>query len=252
MQRRWHGILVMASVLLAVQATRAEDEPGTAVELPSPEVVVHVDMRVVEMPPCRAAGYLGHLHRAKTPVIRPLTLEEARALLEAARRRHDMRVREWVRATTRMEQAVILDNTVRETYVQDYDVEVTMGGASVADPVIGTLIEGVTLEASARLRKRDMVLHLRGTWGSVIRPIPLFSTNLTVAPQAQEVTIQLPELRLQQVDEELAFVGEGWWLIATRVPFTDERGRGTARVALVHARRALYGHPQLGTANGER
>lgn len=207
------------------------------------EPAARIDMHVLELPAAGAARHLRGLTPTMKQTVFPLTAKRAAQLLRTARRGRGMRIRDHVRATVPAGQTVVLDDTVTESYIQDYDVEVSMGGAYIADPIIAAIVDGLTLEVQARVRKSDMALSVKGAWGAVIRPIPTFETRL--AEQGRTVTIQLPELRYQQVDEELTFRGEGWWLIRTRANFTNDAGRESVRAVLVHAKRTLYGQPRL-------
>lgn len=82
-------------------------------------------------------------------------------------------------------------------YVKDFDVEIAQA-ASIADPIIDTVQDGVILDVRPVVSadRRFITLELRPTIADLQRPIREVST--TLGSQAS-VTIQLPELEVQRV-----------------------------------------------------
>ena len=82
-------------------------------------------------------------------------------------------------------------------YVKDFDVEIAQA-ASIADPIIDTVQDGVILDVRPVVSadRRFITLELRPTIAELKRPIREVST--TLGSQAS-VTIQLPELEIQRV-----------------------------------------------------
>jgi tetratricopeptide (TPR) repeat protein len=100
---------------------------------------------------------------------------------------------------------ILIFNTARshlsvknqQAYVQDYDVEIATG-ASIADPIIAVVEEGVVLDVRPVVSadRRYITLELRPTVATLQRPIRTFTTGLA---NLTPVTIQLPELDIQKV-----------------------------------------------------
>jgi type II secretory pathway component GspD/PulD (secretin) len=101
---------------------------------------------------------------------------------------------------------VLVFNTARSnlsvmnqlTYVQDFDVEIAQG-ASIANPVISVVQDGVVLDVRPVVSadRRFITLELRPTVAELKRPIRTFTTSLGVS--GNSVTIQLPELEISRV-----------------------------------------------------
>jgi tetratricopeptide (TPR) repeat protein len=85
----------------------------------------------------------------------------------------------------------------QQAYVQDYDVEIATG-ASIADPIIAVVEEGVVLDVRPVVSadRRYITLELRPTVATLQRPIRTITTGLA---NLTPVTIQLPELDIQKV-----------------------------------------------------
>ncbi|MEO0650973.1 MAG: hypothetical protein AAFZ65_09870 [Planctomycetota bacterium] len=100
---------------------------------------------------------------------------------------------------------ILIFNTARsnisvknqQAYVQDYDVEIATG-ASIADPIIAVVEEGVTLDVRPVVSadRQYITLELRPTVATLQRPIRTLTTGLA---NLTPVTIQLPELDIQKV-----------------------------------------------------
>ena len=83
-------------------------------------------------------------------------------------------------------------------YIADLDVEIAQA-ASIADPIIDTVQDGVILDVRPVVSadRRFVTLELRPTVAELQRPIRNFTTSLGVS--GNSVTIQLPELDISRV-----------------------------------------------------
>lgn len=83
------------------------------------------------------------------------------------------------------------------SYIRDFEVEIAQA-AAVANPVIGTVHDGVALDVRPVVDSnlRFITMELRPTVMSLQLPIPTFTTTLGVG---QPISIQLPEVTLQRV-----------------------------------------------------
>ena len=83
------------------------------------------------------------------------------------------------------------------SYISDFEVEIAQA-AAVANPVIGTVQDGIALDVRP-VTDSDLefiTMELRPTVLALQLPIPTFTTTLGVG---QPISIQLPEVTLQQV-----------------------------------------------------
>ncbi|MFY9344510.1 MAG: hypothetical protein WAT39_18600 [Planctomycetota bacterium] len=82
-------------------------------------------------------------------------------------------------------------------YIRDFEVEIAQA-AAVANPVIGTVHDGVALDVRPVVDSdlKFITMELRPTVMSLQLPIPTFTTTLGVG---QPISIQLPEVTLQKV-----------------------------------------------------
>jgi type II secretory pathway component GspD/PulD (secretin) len=82
-------------------------------------------------------------------------------------------------------------------YIKDFDVEIAQA-AAVANPVIGIVHDGVSLDVRPVVDAdlKFITMELRPTVMTLQTPIPTFTTTLGVG---QPISIQLPEVTLQQV-----------------------------------------------------
>ncbi|MEZ6008373.1 MAG: hypothetical protein R3F05_11500 [Planctomycetota bacterium] len=116
-------------------------------------------------------------------------------------------------------------------YVQDYDVEIS-NDVSIADPIIGTLNEGLVVDLRPHVDEggKHITLEISVTEAEVNRPIP----EIQVAAGPSTVTLQVPEMHVRQmrstvklpVGGQALLVGEG------KAP---EGGEATRRVVIVRA-----------------
>ncbi|MFT4514053.1 MAG: type II secretory pathway component GspD/PulD (secretin) [Planctomycetota bacterium] len=83
------------------------------------------------------------------------------------------------------------------SYIRDFEVEIAQA-AAVANPVIGTVHDGVALDVRPVVDSdlRFITMELRPTVMTLQLPIPTFTTTLGVG---QPISIQLPEVTLQRV-----------------------------------------------------
>ncbi|MEY2716157.1 MAG: hypothetical protein RIT24_2500 [Planctomycetota bacterium] len=83
------------------------------------------------------------------------------------------------------------------SYIKDFEVEIAQA-AGVANPVIGTVYDGVSLDVRPVVDSdlKFITMELRPTVMTLNRPIPNFTTTLGVG---QPISIQLPEVSLQRV-----------------------------------------------------
>jgi general secretion pathway protein D len=81
------------------------------------------------------------------------------------------------------------------TYVQDFDVEVALASI-IADPIVGVISDGIVLDVRPTIlqSRRYILLELRPTVATLIRPLPEFTSSL--AGLTTPVTLQLPELQV--------------------------------------------------------
>lgn len=100
---------------------------------------------------------------------------------------------------------VLVANTARSnlsvtnqlSYVQDFNVEIATG-ASIADPIVQTIQEGVILDVRPIVSadRRFIVIEVRPTVATLRRPIRELTTGLA---SASSVTVQLPELEIARM-----------------------------------------------------
>lgn len=83
------------------------------------------------------------------------------------------------------------------SYIKDFEVEIAQA-AAVANPVIGTVSDGVALDVRPVVDSelKFITMELRPTVVTLQLPIPTFTTTLGVG---QPISIQLPELQRQTV-----------------------------------------------------
>ena len=83
------------------------------------------------------------------------------------------------------------------SYIKDFEVEIAQA-AAVANPVIGTINEGVSLDVRPVVDSelKFITMELRPTVMTLQLPIPTFTTTLGVG---QPISIQLPVVNLQRV-----------------------------------------------------
>ena len=98
------------------------------------------------------------------------------------------------------------------SYIQDFDVEVAQT-SFIADPIVGIIQDGLTLDVRPTVSndRRYITLELQPTVATLRRPIQEFATSLSST--FATVTIQLPELRLQQARTTVRIPDQGTILI---------------------------------------
>lgn len=90
-----------------------------------------------------------------------------------------------------------MHNLKNISYIKDFEVEIAQA-AAVANPVIGTVNEGVALDVRPVVDSdlKYITMELRPTVMTLQLPIPTFTTTLGVG---QPISIQLPVVNLQRV-----------------------------------------------------
>jgi len=100
------------------------------------------------------------------------------------------------------------------SFVQDFDVEVAQT-AFIADPVIGVIQDGLTLDVRPTVSndRRYVTLELRPTVANLVTPIATFQTLLGASIGAfsaqSPVTIQLPEIDLRVAESTVRIPDRG-------------------------------------------
>ena len=115
------------------------------------------------------------------------------------------------------------------SYVKDFEIERSEDGAVILDPVIGTLQDGLIFEATPTITadRTRIGFETKTTWAVLTRPIPEFTTTI----EGQEVTIQIPELRVSRVRKEFDLQAGAYVLIGG----FDEDPDGRRTCVLLHA-----------------
>jgi type II secretory pathway component GspD/PulD (secretin) len=92
-------------------------------------------------------------------------------------------------------------------YIRDFEVEIAQA-AAVANPVIGTVYDGVTLDVRPIVDSelKFITMDIRPTVMTLQLPIPTFTTTLGVG---QPISIQLPETTRQTVRTTLTMPDGG-------------------------------------------
>ena len=116
-------------------------------------------------------------------------------------------------------------------YVQDYEVEIT-NAMSVADPIIGTLNEGLVVDLRPHVDEggKHITLEISVTEAEVNRPIP----EIQVAAGPSTVTLQVPEMHVRQMRSTVKLPVGGQALLVGEGK-TPEGGEATRRVVVVRA-----------------
>jgi len=116
-------------------------------------------------------------------------------------------------------------------YVQDYEVEIS-NDVSVADPIIGTLNEGLVVDLRPHVAAdgKAITLEISVTQAEVNRPIP----EIQVAAGPSTVTLQVPEMHVRQMRSTVTLsVGHVAMLVGEGK--TPDGGAATRRVVIVRA-----------------
>lgn len=125
---------------------------------------------------------------------------ECQAILQAVRKRSRSNVVVAPRLTVFNTQRANVSLLKQEAYVRDYDVQVATA-ATIADPVIGTIQEGVVLDVRPIISadRKYITLELQPTVGE-IKSMTTFPTTLASSAGAVgNVQIQLPTLRMTKL-----------------------------------------------------
>jgi general secretion pathway protein D len=121
-------------------------------------------------------------------------------------------------------------------YISDFEVEIAQA-AAVANPVIGTVYDGVALDVRPVVDSdlKFITMELRPTVMTLQLPIPTFTTTLGVG---QPISIQLPEVTLQRVRTTVTMPDGGTMMLGgmrlverQNLRSTVPRGRASVRSA---------------------
>ena len=122
------------------------------------------------------------------------------------------------------------------SYVQDFDVEVAQT-AFIADPVIGVIQDGLTLDVRPTVSndRQYITLELRPTVVNLITPIATFQTllgaaTLGVVAAQNPVTIQLPEVDIQVAESTVRIPDRGSILLGGLKSINIEDRKSTSPV----------------------
>ncbi len=209
-------------------------------EFPTPagdkHKLVNAEVRVIDIARAAAPKLLGQQRPTEKRRAVQLTKEQAARLLKAVGENQDAQIVSAPRITVYDGQKANVSVLNQVSYIQDYDVEVTKDGKSVADPVVGVLQEGTVIDLKPTCAADGKVIDFdfTGTFAAIQRPIPEFETKLDGTDQ--KVTIQLPEMRVTRVDVKVHLPDGGWVLIGGGVTLEPKKGKTVERVALVHMR----------------
>ena len=172
-------------------AQRSQPEQRTDARVNSAKDLVDFQIRVLRLAEA-ALPHLGMTAPGERAVqSRTLDVPELKRLLAALEARPDVELLTAPRITALDGQRaeVYLHNQV--SYVRDYEIEI-QGEHFVADPVIGVVQEGLSLEVRGHIgpRQDDLLVEVRGDWAQLARPI----AELTSRVLATDVTLQTPEV----------------------------------------------------------
>jgi hypothetical protein len=157
--------------------------------------VINIEARILEVAPETLKRVAGTAVLVEDHGARVLRAEQVLALLGKDRTGAEgVKILTAPRLTTYDGQKANISMLNQTSYVQDYDVGKAPDGSTVADPIIGVIAEGLTLEFQAKIRKDGTGIDFESTtsWADIVRPIPTFETELA----GTKVTIQLPEIRV--------------------------------------------------------
>ena len=122
------------------------------------------------------------------------------------------------------------------SYVQDYDIEKSEDGL-IADPVVGIVQEGLTLDLKPILSSDHTVItvELEGTWSKLARPIQ--ELEIDVGPTGQptaKVKVQLPQVSVSRM-AATATLPTGTWALVGGGPLVERDGAVYRRLVLLRA-----------------
>ena len=112
-------------------------------------------------------------------------------------------------------------------YVKDFTVEKS-DGAVILDPVVDTLQDGLVFDVTPTITadRTRIGLETITTWAVLTRPIADFTTTL----EGQEVTIQIPELKVSRIANDFELAAGGYVLIGG----FDDDAQGRVTSVLLH------------------
>lgn len=118
-------------------------------------------------------------------------------IMQAVEKRQQGRVLQAPSVTVYNTQRANITLINQLTFIQDFDVEVAQT-AFIADPIVGVIQDGLVLDVQPTVShdRKYITVQLKPTVATLVRPIPTFTTSLGAF--TNPVTIQIPELRVQQ------------------------------------------------------
>jgi Flp pilus assembly secretin CpaC/tetratricopeptide (TPR) repeat protein len=121
------------------------------------------------------------------------------------------------------------------SFVQDFDVEVAQT-AFIADPVIGVIQDGLTLDVRPTVSndRQYITLELRPTIANLVTPIATFQTllgaSIAIVSAQNPVTIQLPEIDLQVAETTVRIPDRGSILLGGLKTINIEDKKSTSPI----------------------
>jgi hypothetical protein len=207
--------------------------PTPAVKEKAPETFVSISVRVVEATP-RAVRSLRLLEMTRrpgdVPTYDPVAL--GRRIDCWSRAGHAKAISApRIMAAPGQTATVTVGEDV--AYVEDFEIEISMGPV-VANPVIGTVFDGLHLECTSTLAPGGVSVLAKLSLSDVLRPIPEFET--TVPNWEAKVRIQLPEVNIRRVERRLFLTPGRATLLADLPPaLTERNGRRVMAWIEAHA-----------------
>ncbi len=214
-------VVVSSFLLVAARRASSADDAGR---------VAPVTLHVLAVPRRRVAS----VRRAPGFA---LDREQVLALLQDARRDPAIEVLALRRVTAHLGESVRIALVRPISYIARYGVE-EQGDEVIADPIVSTVEEGVTGEATLREDAGLLSFHGRLDITSVARPIR--ERTVRPVPHGAPMTIQEPQTSTEVMSFALEVSSNGWLLVGGAGGFapgaapTDDRGDEREVVLLVH------------------
>jgi hypothetical protein len=149
----------------------------------------------------KVAGDLGMADAAGRGRPRLLSAEEEKRLLDAVASGSDVHQVTAPQLTTYDRQKANINVLSQTSYVKDFDLQV-QGQATIADPVVGTVATGATLEVTPQVSPdgREVLVDLELALSDLTRPIE----EHALAVGGATVRVQLPEVRTWKLERRVA------------------------------------------------
>ena len=200
----------------------------------TPRRQVRVDATFLRVDAARADEVLGAHRPDALGSARAIPEALARRLLDLARGTGPVRPEPLPPLVLHDGQRGRLAATGHHTYLQDYAVEIGMGGSYLAGPIAGRHVDGAGVLVLPRAGEAGLQLDVDAAWAEVIRPISPYTTTLAGSADSP-VTIELPELRLFEVRKQVELPPEGGYVLAGGGRAWDG---ATLRLVVLEVRRA--------------